>query len=173
MKWLLLAAIGLVAVVIIITVIGALLPREHTASRSLVIHQAAATVWNAISDFAAAPSWRKDVSRVERGPDRNGHPVWIEHGSNGALPLEVVEASPPSILVTRIADPNLPFGGTWTYRLGEESGSTRLTITEQGWVSNPIFRFVSRVVMGHHATIDAYLKNVTVRFNEPPAPAKP
>lgn len=26
---------------------------------------------------------------------------------------------------------------------------------EDGWVANPIFRFVSRFVIGHHATMDA------------------
>jgi hypothetical protein len=36
--------------------------------------------------------------------------------------------------------------------------SCTLTITEHGEVYNPLFRFVSRFIMGQTATLDAYLK---------------
>jgi hypothetical protein len=167
MKWIVIVILVLTSLGIIVSAIGALLPRDHIAARTLVVHQPPDMVWSVISDFPAAPSWRKDVMRVERGPDQHGHPVWIEHRSNGILPMEVVEADVPSKLVTRIADPHMPFGGTWTYRLTSDSGGTKLTIIEEGWVSNPIFRFVSRFVMGHHATIDTYLRSIAAKFNEP------
>jgi hypothetical protein len=35
-----------------------------------------------------------------------------------------------------------------------------LRITEDGEVYNPVFRFVSRFVMGHTATMDKYLADV-------------
>ena len=41
-----------------------------------------------------------------------------------------------------------------------------MTVTEDGWVANPIFRFVSRFVMGHHATMDGVLKQVATSLNE-------
>ncbi len=44
-------------------------------------------------------------------------------------------------------------------------GST-VTVTEDGWVANPIFRFVSRLIIGHHATMDALLTQVAKTFNE-------
>ena len=67
-------------------------------------------------------------------------------------------------LVTRIADTGLPFGGQWTYELVPDGEGTRLTITEDGEVYNPLFRFVSRFVMGHTATIERYLDDVEKRF---------
>jgi len=36
-------------------------------------------------------------------------------------------------------------------------------------VRHPIFRFMSRLVIGHHATMDALLKDVARKFNEEPA----
>jgi hypothetical protein len=73
------------------------------------------------------------------------------------------------VLVGRIADTNLPFGGSWTYELTPGAvGQTKLTITEDGEVYNPIFRFVSRFVMGHEATINRYLSDVGKRFPESP-----
>jgi hypothetical protein len=44
-----------------------------------------------------------------------------------------------------------------------------LTITEDGWVANPIFRFLSRFVFGHHARMDGILKQVAKALNEEPA----
>ena len=35
---------------------------------------------------------------------------------------------------------------------------TSLTVTEDGEVQNPLFRFVSRFIMGQTATIDQYLR---------------
>ncbi len=42
-------------------------------------------------------------------------------------------------------------------------GST-LTITEDGEVYNPIFRFMSRFVFGHEATMAAYLSAAEKRL---------
>lgn len=41
-----------------------------------------------------------------------------------------------------------------------------LTITERGWVRNPLFRFVSQIVIGHNTTIDAYLSALGDRLGE-------
>lgn len=41
-----------------------------------------------------------------------------------------------------------------------------LTITENGEVHNPLFRFVSRFIMGYAATIDACLKALRAKLGE-------
>jgi len=75
------------------------------------------------------------------------------------------ESIPPKRLVSRIADTNLPFGGSWTYEITDDiADRTVLTITEDGDVYNPIFRFASRFVMGQTATIDRYLADVEKKF---------
>lgn len=70
----------------------------------------------------------------------------------------------PSRMVTRIIDEGMPFGGSWTYELREIEAGTDVRITENGVVYNPIFRFMSRFVMGHHGTLDAFLRNLTQEF---------
>jgi hypothetical protein len=79
-----------------------------------------------------------------------------------------VVSQPPAKLVVRIADPKLPFGGTWTYEITPIAAGSSLRIREDGEVYNPIFRFVSRFVLGQSATIDAYLKSLAKKFGEPP-----
>jgi len=76
-----------------------------------------------------------------------------------------IESIPPARLVTKIAD-KLPYGGMWTYELAPDGPGTSLRITEDGEVYNPIFRFVSRFVMGHTATIDASLRDLGKKLGE-------
>lgn len=71
---------------------------------------------------------------------------------------------PPRLLVTRIADSDLPFGGSWTFELEPEGAATRLTITENGEVYNPFFRFMARFVFGHEGTARAYLEDLRRRL---------
>jgi uncharacterized protein YndB with AHSA1/START domain len=168
MKWFLVALGILAGLVGLAAGIGALLPRAHVASRTLRVRRTPADVWALITDVAAFPSWRSGITHVDRLPDRTGRPAWVEHGSSGDIPLETIDAQPPRRLVLRLADPKLPFGGTWTYLVGPAADGATLTITEDGWISNVMFRVASALVIGHHATIDVYLKNVAAKFGEKP-----
>jgi hypothetical protein len=158
MKWLLIIVLLLAGILIAIVVIGALLPQKHHVSRSITLQQPAERVWNLIS---GPPNWRPEVRAYQELPPQEGHRMWRETDKHGqAITYEAIESAPPRRLVTRIADPTLPFGGTWTYELVPRESGCSLTITEDGEVYNPIFRFVSRFVMGHSATLDAYMKSV-------------
>ena len=76
--------------------------------------------------------------------------------------LQVERQEPSSLLVTRVV-PNRAFGGTWTYRLVPSGPGTDLTITEDGEVYNVIFRFMSRFVFGHYATMDAFIRDLQAK----------
>ena len=67
-------------------------------------------------------------------------------------------------MVTRITDKSLPFGGSWEYLVTSEGTGSRVQITERGEVYNPVFRFVSRFIMGHSATASAFLKALGAKF---------
>ena len=64
----------------------------------------------------------------------------------------------------------LGFSGQWTYSFAPENGGTRVTIREDGEVSNVIFRFMSRYVFGQTATIDSYLTSLAKHFGENDTP---
>jgi hypothetical protein len=152
----------LACVVGLIALLGSQLPVQHVAARTAEFRQSPQEVWNVIS---GPPTWRPDVKRYEMLPSDNGQRKWLEYGSEGQkITYEVVEADPPDKLITRIADPHLPFGGTWTYAIAATDSGSKLTITENGEIYNPIFRFVSRYVQGYGATIDNYLKALQARL---------
>jgi hypothetical protein len=164
MKWVLITAGILIAIVALIAAIGAMLPRGHVASRSSRFRQPPQAVWEAIT---GPPDWRADVRAFEKLAPRAGHRAWQETDKHGqAIAYESVEEVPPSRLVTRIASPNLPFGGSWTHEITPEAGGCVLQITEDGEIYNPIFRFMARFVLGYHGSIDAYLKALHAKFGE-------
>jgi hypothetical protein len=140
MKWIWIVLVGVVAVVAIIAACGAMLPVSHVASRRARFKQQPAAIWAAI-----------DREKTFR-----------EDGVN----YEVTRSEAPRLLETRITDKNLPYGGSWTYEIASTDGGSELRITERGEVYNPIFRFVSRFIMGHTATIDKTLRDLGKRFGE-------
>jgi hypothetical protein len=132
-------------IVAAVAAIGSMLPRNHRASRSLRLHRSPDEVWTAVTQLT--------------GPSN--------------MPVDVVERVPPRRLVTRVSEREKNFGGTWTIAIAPDTSggaapTSVLTITEDGWAANPIFRFVSRFVIGHHATMDGILEQVAKNFSEPP-----
>jgi uncharacterized protein YndB with AHSA1/START domain len=170
LKWLLIAGLALVALVVVVAVVGYFLPQNHVASRSARYGATPDVVWGVISDVASAATWRTDVKQIEMLPPVEGRVRFREVGGSGAITMEIVEVSRPTRLVTRIADPEQPFGGTWTFDLTPDGGGTRLTITERGEVYNVIFRALGRFVFGHTSTMDGYLKALGRKYGEEVTP---
>ncbi len=170
LKIALLSGAVIVGAASLVVIIGLLLPKSHVAARSIALHRPPEEVFRLISDVKAAPAWRPDVQNVELLEPVNGHIRFREKGRNGAFTMEVVELNSPSRMVTRIADPGLPFGGIWIFDIAATADGSGLNITERGEIYNPVFRFVSRFILGYNRTMDAYLQNVSRRFNESSLP---
>ena len=143
LKLILIVAGVFAAIVLVVAIVGWLLPRDHMASRSATFHARPEVVFPLIAS--------------------------LEIGKQDDVPIALVEQHAPDRVVTRIADPNLPFGGTWTFELTPEAAGTRVTITERGYVTNPIFRAISRFVIGHEASMASYLRELAARLGEAPA----
>lgn len=163
MRWIIYIVGGLALIVAVVAIVGALLPKDHSASRTARIALPPDKLYALLSNVSEYQAWRKDVKSLERLPDREGRPAWVEETSGMKIPMYFERMEPPSLLVARIADPKLAFGGTWTYRIAPAPGGSDLTITEDGEVYNVIFRFMARFVFGYHATMDAFIKNLQAR----------
>jgi hypothetical protein len=161
--------VALGIIVGLIALIGSRLPKGHTVTRTARVRLPPDALYTLLSDVDRYRTWRSDVKRLERLPDREGRPSWIEETSSGKIPMYFERMERPSLLVSRIADATLPFGGTWTYRITRADDGSDLSITEDGEVYNPIFRFMSRYVFGQTATIDAFLKHLQARATQGPS----
>ena len=150
----------------IVAVIGAQLPVSHVATRSILVNRPIDEVYKLLRDVGSAPSWRSDVKSVELLGQPNGKLRYREHGAQGDVTYELVEDLPNQRLVTRIVDQDLGYAGTWTTALSSDNGGTRVSITENGEVTNVLFRFMSRYVFGHTATIDGYLTSLAKHLGQ-------
>lgn len=155
----------LVLLILLVTGIGYMLPQKHTASREQSYAADPAKVFAAITTPADYPAWRTGVKSIELLPDEDGKRRFRETGSNGTITFVFDELTSPRRVVSRIADTKLAFGGKWTYELQPSGTGTTLRITEDGEVYNPIFRFMSRFVFGHSASLDAFHADLKKRLD--------
>jgi uncharacterized protein YndB with AHSA1/START domain len=160
--------VALIVLVAVLFVIAVLIPRHHVASVSRLIHGSPASVYAVIRNAAAAPQWRKEVQRVEVIDATH----FREHAKYGTVTYEIVEDKPADRYVTRITDQNLGYGGSWTYEFAPENGGTRVTITENGEVSNLLFRLLSRFVFGYEGNIKKVLEQLAAKFDTAPRPSE-
>ena len=174
MKTALIIVVSIIAVVVlvilVIALIGWRLPREHSATRSVLIHKTPDQVYAVARDFASMPKWRKDVTTVQVTTTSDGRVLFREDGGNGPVNYELAEDIRGQRMVTRIIDTDLGYSGKWTYVFKAEGPDTRVEITEDGVVSNVIFRFLSKYAFGHTATVDTYLKSLGKQFGETVTP---
>ena len=135
MKIVLIVLAAIVILIAVIAAIGATLPKQHTATRSAVVRRSPADVYKKIRELVSTPEY------------------------------EIVLDEPAKRLISRIADKSLPYSGSWTYDLEPVPEGTRVTITENGEVPNPIFRFLSKYVFGHTKTMETYLTDLQQKLS--------
>lgn len=121
-----------------------------------------------VRDLGGVPAWWPEIKESVRLPDKDGHDVWRQKMSGWDVPLIVIESTAPRRLLTQIdTSAGGAFGGTWTYELTPDSGAgTKISVTEAGWIGNPIFRTLSRFVFGYYGSLDGYLRALGKRFGE-------
>lgn len=155
---------GVAGLALLAILVALFLPVKHSATVSRVVAGTPEEVWAVITDVEAFSSWRTDVDRAERLEPRGGWPAWREEGPSGALTFEMAGVEPPKRLVTSIVDEGLPFGGTWTYVLEPSGEGTLVTITEDGLIYSPLYRFVSRFFLGYEGTMVTYMDGLEARM---------
>jgi hypothetical protein len=161
---------ALLALIVVAIVIGGRLSRDHVAVVRARYAAPVDSVWAVLSDPLSSASWRKDVKRVEKLADINGHPAWREEASFGPAAFELTQSIDRVSRTVRIADDSLPFGGEWEYRLAPSGNGTELTLTERGFVKPPLFRFMARFLFGYTGTMRDYLRNLGTRLGEQVTP---
>ena len=153
-------ALIVVGVLVVLTggilAIGAILPKHHVASRSATFH---ATPDKLFALISGPQDWRSDVAKSEIIPNNNGRDLLRETTRDGnTLDYLVVERVPPTLLKRQTATRNLPYSGSWTYSQQPQGDQTVVRITEDADIYNPLFRFVSRFILGYTGSIDVYLR---------------
>jgi hypothetical protein len=156
MKILLLWGSGvLLLIALLVVVTGYLLPTRHVVSRSASF---ATTPERLYALIAGPQNWRPGVAQSVFVDGADHRLILQETDRQGqTISYEQTDVIPTRSLKRRIATEGLPYRGSWIYELTPNGALTTLTITEDGEVDNPFFRFVARFIIGYTKSIDTYL----------------
>ncbi|BDA79675.1 polyketide cyclase [Leptospira kobayashii] len=143
----------LFALVFVIYLVGRSLPADHTVSLSRVFSSSSEIIYEKIKNFKDYPLWRPNLKLIQPVSATS----WKETDSHkNIMTYSFIRDEKNRLIESKIMDEDKPFGGSWTFELKTVPGGTELTITENGKVFSPIFRFVSKYIFGHTSTIEAY-----------------
>lgn len=144
---------------------GALTSPSHRIERSVEIGATPEVIYATITDFAATPSWRSDILKVEMLSKPGERPKWREYDKDEMnWAFEAEKMDPPNSLVIRIAEPNPSVEGSWTISITPAGSGSRVTLVEEGIVHNLVFRFLGKLFFDQSATIDAYLEALRKKY---------
>jgi hypothetical protein len=170
--WVLVVVIGaglLLLAILAVWAVGSSLPVGHRAASSACIRGSRDDVWQALVRVEDYPAWRPDVQAVQRLSEAGDRDAWRETGRFGAIEFHVAHAEVGKILVGEVSPEERSYAGSWTYRLADCPGGTLVTVTEDGEIYNPFFRFMSRYVFGYHKSQEEFLRALGAKFGaEPP-----
>ena len=156
--WIVFGVVLLASFGFVVRTIAKRLPVTHTATRTAQYNRSPAEIWLIVSDLSAQSEWRPDLRSAERLPPRGARDVWLETDNRGqTTTLETVESTPYRRLTRRISDEDLNYSGNWSLEIGEFGEVTSITITETGEISNSLFRFLNKYIVGHGSGVDRYL----------------
>jgi hypothetical protein len=163
MKYVLWILAGLIVAIGLAALAGAMLPLRHHATRRARFRASPDALYAVL---AGPPDWRTGVKSYGIVSDGPGPRRWWEEDSHRQkITFEQVEARPGERLRVRIAQPGLPFGGTWTFDIAPApDGGSDLRITEDGEIYNVLFRFMARFFFGYNGSIEQYLRDLGAKF---------
>jgi len=143
---------------------GYLLPARRATVRSKHFDASAEQVWT-IAD--GPPDWMPNVRKYRALPSTGAHRRWqVTSPAGQRAALVITEEEAPTSLATRIESGNPPYVRSWTYRIIGNTDGCKVTITETREIYSPLFRFISRFVLGSGAAVDEQMRALERRIGE-------
>ena len=153
--------------VVVMAMVGAGLPQQHVLTRRKSFAAPPERVWSALLSIRQLPVDRSDMRAVDQGVATTP-PTAIEVvGTPVGITIETFR--PPRTLVVRTSEPDVAYGGTWTFELElETSQITKLTVTEEAVVRGRLVRFAVRTFGLDDALIEGVFRAVKRKLVETP-----
>lgn len=150
------------AIFLVVHVLGLRLPPDHTARGEIVLSADQLRVFQILADVANYPVWSPVTGVQPLKPDDQGRERWTMRQGRHAFEITILDRTPTTRIVHQLRDERNVFGGTWTISLSTPTPTpphtqTRVTITEQGWIRVPIFRFIMAKFHDPSANLRAHL----------------
>ncbi len=166
MKWIVRILVLVIVFIGIAFAIGYALPSHTTHTRTIAIKQMPEAVFALLADVQGMPKWNRHMEKVEMLPPVDGREATRQtFQGNMVMTIITTESVPPSHLVRTMGDASGPFSGSWTYDISPTSDSSKIALTEQSDVKNPIARLMMRI-FGPTKYVDDHLSDLAQHFGE-------
>ncbi len=160
-------SIGIIAGIMVLPatllyVFGSFQPEHHISTIAFTLPKSPAVVWTALTDYGATPQWWPSVKKVRFETRPDGQTItWNTDPHGKEIGFRTLEEKAPIQLIREIVGDDLPVGGTWTYSFAAEQTTTRLMLTEDGFIKSPFFRAITKLFVKPDATLRDFEKNFT------------
>jgi uncharacterized protein YndB with AHSA1/START domain len=153
-----------VLTILLLAGLGLLLPARQGATLSRSFQTTPEVVWQFLTDLDSQPTWRRNLSRVERLPDQGGRPAWLEYSGGRAEAVRMTEVLPYRRLVTEeVAPEEGRPGGSWTWDLKPAEGGSRVTLTREVLVDAPLARALGFIFQAPRREAERSLSDLAQR----------
>jgi hypothetical protein len=157
-----------VAAVVVMAMIGAGMAPRHTITRRKSFSAPPERVWSALLSIRQLPVDRSDLRAVDQGTATLPPSAIEVVGTPVRIGIDTFR--PPRTLVVKTVEPDLAYGGTWTFEFELEAAQvTKLTVTEEAEVRGRLLRFAVRTFGLDDTLIDGIFRAVTRKLAETPA----
>ncbi|KAI8142728.1 hypothetical protein BJV82DRAFT_614055 [Fennellomyces sp. T-0311] len=157
-----------------IYVLGCLLPKEHTVSRTRSYPDTTAEeIWQILTNVEQYSAWQPTLERidVQCQEQDDGQQVYTEYTARNKRITTVIAHNK---IVKRITEEDSAtqkkkkptFVGTWTFEISTTTTGAIVQITEEGSISRPMVRLLHLVLLGFHRRLDRFLKDLGRRIAE-------
>ncbi len=154
-----------VAAVVVMMMVGSGMAERHVVTRRMSFAASPEKVWSALLSIRQLPIDRSDLRAVDQGTATRPPDAIEVVGS--PVKIEIETFRPPRSLVVKTTDPDIAYGGTWTFELELESEQlTRLTVVEDAAVHGRLLRFAVRTFGLDDSLIEGIFRAVKRKLTE-------
>ena len=156
-----------VVAVVVMVMVGAGMSPRHVVTRRMSFAAPPERVWSALLSIRQLPVDRSDLRSVDQGTSTPS-PDSIEVVGT-PVKLAVDTFRPPYALVVRTVEPEVAWGGTWTFSLELESAQiTKLTVIEDAEIHTRLLRFAVRAFGLEDSLVDGIFRAVKRKLVDTP-----
>ena len=130
-------------------VVGRFLPERFEGQVNVFLAKSPEEVWNTLADVENHPMTGKMLKSLERQPDTNGMPVWIEDMGRGEkITVKTLESDPPRRMVRDMTAAAAPMTSCWEYDLRPADGGCEVSLAAETFIrSGKLISYMFRFMM--------------------------
>ncbi len=144
---------------------GTNLPATHKFNKTAIYDKPIELIWQAIADYEIQPQWSENTvssELLESIDTQHGDDIWrFVYADGNFMDIKITQSQPPFLHISKIINTDYPFTGSWKFELAKiDDNKTKLVLTEEGTVENPLWRLIFKHIIGQEIGAESYLQEL-------------